>query len=159
MFILTVQWDLRLAWTPLTITAKVYILCLLAATVYSTYSLARIALRLHQLLKKDVTQTDEKNVRFQLIQMTRGIETSRQFHTLLFLLFGVCCANEMLAILRAIKYSAMSLSGARIEVFGPVAAFAFVVFVVLVFLHTFQWTVAARLQSAFAANANHTPTP
>ena len=155
MFILTMHWDVRAAWTILTATSKFYIVCLLAAAVYSTYSIVRIALRLHQLLKKDVTPTAEKNVRFQLIQMTRGVETSRQFQTLLFLLFGVCCANEIFATFRVIKYSAMSLSGARIEVFEPVAAFAFVVFVVLFFLHAFQWIVAARLQSAFAANANH----
>jgi hypothetical protein len=46
----------------------------------------------------------------------------------------------------------MSLSAARIDVFEPVAAFAFLVFVVLIFLHILQWTAAARLQAAIAAN-------
>lgn len=46
----------------------------------------------------------------------------------------------------------MSLSAARIDVLEPVTAFAFWVFVVLTFLHAFQWAVAARLQSAFAAS-------
>jgi hypothetical protein len=84
--------------------------------------------------------------------MTRGTESLRQFHTLLLLLFGVCCANEVFATLRAIQSSSMSLSAARIDVFEPVAAFAFLVFVVLIFLHILQWTAAARLQAAIAAN-------
>jgi hypothetical protein len=83
--------------------------------------------------------------------MSAQIENLRQFHTLLFLLFGVCCANEVFATLRGIKYSSMSLSAPTIEVFEPVVAFAFFVFVVLMFMHALQWTVAVRLQSAFAA--------
>jgi hypothetical protein len=154
MFILTVHWDLRLVWASLTITAKFYILCLLAATVYSTFFLARIPFRLRQLLK-DVASTDEKNVRFLLLELTRGIETLRQVHTSLFLLFGVCCANEVFATLRAIQYSSMSLSAARIDVFEPVTAFAFFVFAVLVYLHAFQWTVAVRLGSASRTIALH----
>jgi len=86
--------------------------------------------------------------------MTRGIETLRQFHTLLFFLFGIVFANEVFATLRAIEYSSMSLSAARIDVFEPVTAFALFVFAVLAFLHAFQWIVAARLQSSFATNFN-----
>jgi hypothetical protein len=39
----------------------------------------------------------------------------------------------------------MSLSAARTDIFEPVAAFAFFVFVVLVLLHLFQWIVATRI--------------
>jgi hypothetical protein len=50
----------------------------------------------------------------------------------------------MFALIRAVENSSMSLSGARIDILEPAAAFAFFVFVVLLLLHVFQWTVAAR---------------
>jgi hypothetical protein len=148
MFILTVHWDMRLVWAVLAITAKFYILFLLAATVYSTSSLALITIRLRRLLKRGASA----DVSLRLTEMTKRVESLRQFHTLLFLLFGLCCANEVFATLRTIQYSSMSLSAPKIDVFEPVTAFVFWVFVVLTFLHAFQWAVAARLQSAFAAN-------
>jgi len=153
MFILTVHWDLRLLWAVLTVTARFYVLCLLAAAAYTTYFLARTVPRLRR-LQKGVATTDRASVKRRLIEMTRGIETLRQFHTLLFFLFGIVFANEVFATLRAIEYSSMSLSAARIDVFEPVTAFALFVFAVLAFLHAFQWIVAARLQSSFATNFN-----
>jgi hypothetical protein len=148
MFILTVPWDLRLVWAVLTITAKSYILLLLMATGYSTYSLARITFRLHELLK--LATTDARDADLSLVAMSRGIANLRQFHALLFLLLGVCCTNEAFATLRTVQYSSMSLSAAQMNAFEPVAAFAFFGFVVLIFLHSFQWAVAARLHSASA---------
>jgi len=73
---------------------------------------------------------------------------------LLFLLFGVCCANEVFAILPAIQYSSASLSAVRMDIFEPVAVFAFFVLSVLLVLHIFQRAVAARLQAAFPTNTN-----
>jgi hypothetical protein len=154
MFILTVHWDLRSVWAVLTVTAKFYFLCFLVAAIYTTYFLIRTASRLHQ-LPRDAASTDATRVRFRLIEITRGIETLRQFHILLFLLFGLVCTNEIFATLRAIQYSLMSLSAARIDVFEPVAALAFCTFAMLVFLHTFQWIVAARLQPYLTTNFNH----
>jgi hypothetical protein len=63
----------------------------------------------------------------------------------------------MFATLRGIRLYSASLSGARMDVFEAPTAFAFIVFVVLVFLHTFQWILAARLQSHRAANSKHVP--
>jgi flagellar biosynthesis protein FlhB len=154
MFILTVHWDLRLEWAVLTVTAKFYVFCLLAAAAYTTFFLVQTVSRIRR-LQKDVASIDATPVKCRLIEMTRGIENLRQFHILLFFLFGMFFANEMFALIRAIEYSSMSLSAARIDVFEPVAAFAFFVFVVLTLLHVFQWIVAARLQSFFAANFNH----
>jgi hypothetical protein len=150
MFILTVPWDLRLVWAVLSITARAYILLLLTATGFSTYSLVRLTFRLHELLKLETT--DARGADLHLVAMSKGIANLRQFHALLFLLFGLCCANEVFATLRTIQYSLLSLSAAKINVFEPVTAFAFLVLLVLTFLHAFQWAVAARLQSAFAAN-------
>jgi hypothetical protein len=138
--------DLRLLWAIVTVTAKLYFLCLLVAAIYSTSVSIRTASRLRR-LPKDATSTGTRDGKAHLIKMTRGIETLRQFHILLFLLFGIVCANEIFATLRTIRLFEMSLSGASINVFEPVAAFAFCVFVVFIFLHIFQWIVMARLQS------------
>lgn len=151
MVILTVHWDLRLMWELLTITAKFYVLCLLAGVAYSTYSLARTASRLPKLLKHTASTHRET---FSVTEMMKRLENLRQFHALLLLLFGVCCANEVFATVQSIKLSSMSLSAARIDVFEPVILFAFFVFLVFAFLHALQWVVAARLQSSFAANFN-----
>jgi hypothetical protein len=48
----------------------------------------------------------------------------------------------------------VALSAVRMDVFEPVAAFAFFVLAVLLVLHIFQWAVAARLRAAFPTNAN-----
>jgi hypothetical protein len=146
MSILTVHCDLRLLWAVLTVTAKFYVLCLMAAAGCTTYFLAWTVFRLRR-LQKSVPSVGAALVKRRLIEMVRGIETQRQFHTLLFFLFGMFFANEMFATLRAIEYSSVSLSAARIDVFEPGTAFAFFVFAVLAFLHAFQWVVAARLRS------------
>jgi hypothetical protein len=138
MFILTVHWDLRALRAVMTVTARAYLVCLLVGAAYSTYSLARIGWRFRQ-SPKHAPSTDVNELRLRL-------QTLAQFHMLLLLLFGVCCSNEAFAALRAFRYSSMSLSGATIEVFEPVAAFAFVVFLVLLLLHALKWTVAHRLQ-------------
>lgn len=83
-------------------------------------------------------------------QMAARIKTVRQLHTLLFLFFGACTANEVFAGLRAIQYSSMSLSILGIDVFEPFVAYAFVVFMILSVLHALQWTLDYRLQSAIA---------
>ena len=82
-----------------------------------------------------------------LANMTAKAQTLREFHAMLFLLFGLCCSNELLNTLRGIQNSAASLSAATWDVFGPVIAFAFFVFAMLLLLHLFRWAVAHRLQS------------
>jgi hypothetical protein len=81
------------------------------------------------------------------------MESIRQFHKLLLLLFGVVFTDEMFATLRGIRLYELSLSGARMDIFVAPTAFAFVVFVVLIVLHIFQWAVAALLQSQQVAKS------
>jgi hypothetical protein len=87
MFILSVHWDVRLVWAVLTLTAKFYILCLLAGAARTTYFLAGTVFRLRR-LQKNGTLTNTARVKRSLVEMTRRIENLRQFHILLFLLFG-----------------------------------------------------------------------
>jgi hypothetical protein len=101
MFILTMDWDLRALLAGLTITARFYIFGLMAAAVYSTFSSVRMAFCLYRVSKNFVTDVNDGRPR--LFEMAGRVETLRQFHTVLFLLFGVCCANEVVAIFRLIR--------------------------------------------------------
>ena len=145
MFILSVPWDFRSLWAVLTITAKFYTICLLAGAAYSTYSLARVVVWLRR-------NARNKTVIKELDEMRTKTQSLREFHTMLFLLFGLCASNEVANVLRGIQLSSMSLSAAKIDVFEPVVAFAFFEFAVLTFLHGLQWVVADRLRAAFAEN-------
>src|SRR5712664_839297 len=146
MFILSVPWDFRSLWAILTLTAKLYVFCPLAGAAYSTYSLARVAFGLRQIVKRS-SLTEKNSARVRLNKMAARVQTSRQLHRMIFLLFGICCANEVFATLRTSQHSSMSLSAARIDVFEPVTAFTFFVFAVLLALHSFQWAIAHRLQT------------
>jgi hypothetical protein len=149
MFILSVPWDFRSLWAVLTLTAKLYAFCLFAGAAYSTYSLARVAFGLRQIVKHS-SLTEKNSARVRLNKMAARVQASRQLHTMLFLLFGICCANEVFTTLRTSQHSSMSLSAVRIEVFEPVTAYAFFVFAVLLALYSFQWAIAHRLRSMLA---------
>jgi hypothetical protein len=137
-------WSLLELWMFLTVLGRLYILCLLAAFAYTAYFLIRVVSR----LGLGRFGTDAQPAKSYYLSMTGGIEDLRQLHFLLLLLFGVSLANEVLAALRAFKYASPSLSGDSIGEFEPVAMYAFLVLVVLTFLHECQWIVAARLRWA-----------
>jgi hypothetical protein len=141
MPILSAQWDFRLLWICLSIIAKLYIICLLVSFTYSVYSLTCTTVRIRQIANRKDSDMGL------LTTMTASVRTLGEFHTMLLLLFGLCCANELFNTLRAIQNSAVSLSAATWNIFGPVIAFAFFVFAALLFLHIFRWAVAHRLQS------------
>src|SRR5580704_9894146 len=106
MFIFTLHWDLRALFAALTITARFYIFGFMAAAVYSTHSSVRIAFLLNRVSKS--LADDVSGARPGLCKMAGKVETLRQFHTFLFLLFGACCAIEVVAILRTIQLSFVS---------------------------------------------------
>ena len=83
MLIVSVPWDFRSLWAVLTITAKFYTICLLAGTAYSTYSVARIVVWLRR-------NARNKAVIKELDEMRSKTQSLREFHTMLFLLFGLC---------------------------------------------------------------------
>src|ERR1700730_9660021 len=146
MYILAMHSDLRALWSVFTLTARLYILCLMAGTFYSTYSLVRITFRLNRIRRSAVSDS------VRVFEMSSRVESLRQFHLFLLLLFGVDCANEVVATLRAIQYSSASLSAARMDFLKPLASFSFFVFVVLLFLHVFQWAVSTRLRRVVTAS-------
>jgi hypothetical protein len=152
MFILTRHWDARLFWGVLPVTSKVYLFCLLIAAAYTIYFLIRTLSRLHR-LPLNLPSTDNARLSLSMIELTNGMKNIRQFHKLLFLLFGIFFTDEMFATLQGIRLSEASLSAARMDIFEAPTAFAFIVFLVLIFLHIFQWAVAARLQSRQGAKS------
>ena len=141
MLILSVPWDFRSLWAVLSITAKFYTICLLAGAVYSTYSLASIVVWLRR-------NAGNKTVIKELDELRTKTLSLREFQMMLFLVFGLCASNEVFNVLRGIQNAAVSLSAARFEVFGPVVAFVFFVFAILLFLHGFRWAVGHGLRAA-----------
>jgi len=130
-----------LLWICLSLTAKLYIICLLAVFTYSAYSLTRATVRIRQMGKWKKTDMGV------LAKTNQKVQTLHEFHAMLLLLFGLCCANEVFNTLRAIQNSVVSLSAATWNIFVPVIAFAFFVFAALLVLHLFRWAVAHSLQS------------
>ena len=150
MLVLTMDWDLRVLWLTLTLTARFYLLCLFVSAGYTLYFFARTVSHLRR-FAPGVAPADAPRTSSRLIEMTLRVENLRQLNTLFFYLFGIFFANEVIATLRAIEFASMSLSGARIAIFEPLARFAFFVFAVIAFVHTLQWATAARLQSELAS--------
>jgi hypothetical protein len=142
MFILSVPWDFRSLWAALTLTAKLYMVCLFVAMAYSSYCLVRIAVRLRRMARNG------NLTRALLNEMRSKTQTVCELHVMLFLFFGLCWSNEAFVLRRSIQYASESLSFDGINPFEPFVAFIFVVFAILIFLHAFRWAVAHRLRSA-----------
>ena len=125
---------IKAAWVVLTVTARLYVVCLLAYAAYTTVFLGRALLRLRHPRNGEA-----------LVEIARRLETVRQANALLFLLFGVDLTIEMIAMIRTIGFMSVSLSEASIGVFGPLVTFALFCLVVFTFLHVFQGIVTAKL--------------
>lgn len=73
MYILSVHWDLLALWRLLSLTAKLYLSCLSAAVVYTSYVLLRSLAHLHDLRKKSAPVEAESG-NASLLGITRAIE-------------------------------------------------------------------------------------
>jgi hypothetical protein len=149
MSILTVQWDLRALWAVITVSAKLYLVCLFLMALYTIIHLVRVMYYLRTLRRRE--STDTPLFRPTLVARMRHL---RQIHFLFLLIFGAFFASEFFGIFRAIQYSMVSLSGATMEIFEPAVAFAFVVFVALSFLHALQWFVSSWVDRAIRSDAS-----
>lgn len=138
-------------WAGLTVTAKFYFTCLLVATGYSVALLVRAYTRVCR-HSNEGSASDLSDLRRNFAEGSNRIENLRQFHSLLFFLFGIVLTNEVYACVRAILDSRMSLSALGLEVFSSAIAFAFCTLTTFAFLHSLQWFVAARLQSYAIGN-------
>jgi hypothetical protein len=140
MFILTVHWDVRALWSAISLSAKLYLFCLIVLAGYTVFRLAS-AVKYLCTLRSQLAGEAARSLQ----RVTSGLRHLRQLHFLFLLIFGACFASECFGGIRAIQYSASSLCPATIQVFEPATAFAFVVFVILGFIHALQWFVSSRL--------------
>lgn len=136
--------DAHEMWESLSFVAKAYLLCLLMTSAYMSQSLLRILIASSH-LGREGASLDAEKVETHLARLERSIENIRESQTMLLVLFGIASANEILAVLQSIRHSALSLSAAGVETFGPIARVALIVFGVLTFLHASQWATAVRL--------------
>jgi hypothetical protein len=145
MFILTVPWDLRALWATASASARLYLLCLFVMGGYTVFRLMKVSLLYLRILRKQGPGKAPPLIRQTVTARLRNL---RQLHFLFLLIFGACFASEFFGIIRAVQNSALSLSAATIQIFEPAAAFAFLVFVTLAFLHALQWFASGRLEKA-----------
>jgi hypothetical protein len=131
MNLLSVDWDIRALWMMLPLLSKICLLFLLTFTLFTTKVTLTIILRV-------------KNSQH-LAWSTNCLANLRQFQTLAFYFFGVCLADHLFAAIKAIERSIMSLQAERIDPFGPMAWFAFIAFLTLLFSHSLQWLASCRV--------------
>lgn len=152
MYILTVPWDLRMLWSVMSMSGKLYLVCLFVMAAYTIVYSARVTYYLRTLIA--LGSSDAQRIRATLVSRMRHL---RQIHFLFLLVFGAFFASEFFGIIRAIRYSDASLSAVRMEIFEPAAGLAFVVFAVLSFLHIIQLFISGlidRPRRCDAANSD-----
>jgi hypothetical protein len=144
--LLTTEWDFRSLWALLPLLTKIYLASLFAFACYTAVSLVATGLRLLAVAKK-VNQQSEGSAEYALNEVAIRVRNLQQMNLLLFLIFGVYLADHSYSSMRALRNSMLSLQAAGLEVFAPLAAVSFVVFVVLAALHSMSWIVAVRIES------------
>jgi hypothetical protein len=92
-------------------------------------------------------QTLQNQSRSRFSESSRSLANLRQFHLLAFYLFGACLADHFFATVNSIQRSRMALEAEGLESFGPLAWFAFIGFLALLFSHSVQWFASNRLNS------------
>ena len=141
-------------WEVLPIVTRFHIVCLFVSAVYISYSLGS------KLLCQPTIARGKAACGWACCKPTAVSDGPRDrklapVQHASFLAFGIFFANQTISTLRAVRFSAMSLSGATIDIFVPPTIFAPLVFVTLTFLHSFQWIVNTRLDLKFASISLH----
>jgi len=81
----------------------------------------------------------------QLAWSANRVANLRQFQTFAFYFFGVCLADHLFAAIKTIERSTISLQAEGVDAFGPMAWFAFIGFLTLLFSHSLQWFASCRV--------------
>ena len=130
MNLLSVNWDIRALWMILPLLSKI---CL---TFLFTVALFTIIMILADILGVNSSEHQARS----------GYRAAnlRQLQTFAFYFFGACLADHLFAATKAIERSTMSLQAEGIDAFGPMAWFAFIGFLTLLFSHALQWFASCR---------------
>jgi hypothetical protein len=130
MNLLSVNWDIRAIWMILPLLSK-FCLSFLFASGFFT-----MVVTLASILGAKTSE--------QLARSANRVANLRQFQTFAFYFFGVCLADHLFAAIKAIERSTMSLQAEGIDVFCPMAWFAFIGFLTLLSSHSLQWFASCR---------------
>src|SRR5258708_10209926 len=130
MNLLSVDWDIRARSTILPLLSKICLIFLFTSAVFT------IIVTLTAILRVNSSE--------HLARSAYRAAHLRQLQTFAFYFFGACLADQLFAATKAIERSTMSLQAEGIEVFGPMAWFAFIGFLTLLFSHTLQWFTSCR---------------
>jgi hypothetical protein len=130
MNLLLQKWDLRALWTALPLLSKLTLLFLLVVAGVTFISAFRSLLA---------------HSRPRLSDSQRSLDNLRQLHLFAFYFLGVCLADHFFATVNSIQMSRMSLQAAGCESFSPMAWFAFIGFLLLLFSHSVQWFTSIRV--------------
>jgi hypothetical protein len=153
MTLLTTDWDFRALWASLPLQTKLYLLCLLAAAIYSCISLLRALVQITKLpriaLDADVESTYHR--------ISARLRNLRQLHLLFLLLLGLFLTDEAFRTVRSFTLSKMSLEAPTIaKLLDPLLGFAFISLLVLTVLHSIQWLASSRLEASLQRKNNAT---
>ena len=137
----------RFFWTQLPLLGKLYVLFLCAVALYTLFSLSRIMFRLNSFERQHASGTHlESSFAFAFLR-----NKSDNLHQLIFLatlLFGLTFFFQFPAIFLTLGNSKSFPWSQYIENLAVHIAFATDVLFVLLFLHSAQWLVSARVRAA-----------
>jgi len=120
---------------------KLYFVGLLILIVYTVFRLIKVLLALHAMKSEEIQQGP-------LSKLMATMSQLRRLHYLFLLILGACFASELFGVARAVGNSTASLTAATIEIFEPIAAFAFLAFAAFTCLHALEWFVSYRVEAA-----------
>ena len=148
----------RFFWTSISLLGKLYVLFLCFVVIYTLISLSRLMFRLNSLKRQRATSTlPESSYAFALLRKKAG-----NLHQLIFfatILFGLTFFFQFPAIFRTLGDSKSLPWGEYLQNLAVHVAFATDVLFALLFLHSAQWFVSARISSAEARPLPHTTNP
>jgi hypothetical protein len=130
MNLLSVDWDLRALWMILPLLSKICLIFLFTSALFT------IIVTFTSILRVKSSE--------HLARSANRVANLRQFQTFAFYFFGVCLADHLFAAIKAIERSTMSMQAEGIDALGPMAWFAFMGFLTLLFSHTLQWFASCR---------------
>ena len=134
-------------WTPIPLLGKLYVLFLCSVVIYALISLSQVMFRLHSLKRQRATATlPESSYAFALLRKKSG-----NLHQLIFfatILFGLTFFFQFPAIFLTLANSKSYPWSQYIQNLAVHVAFATDVLFILLFLHSAQWFVSARIHAA-----------
>ncbi len=149
MNIVRAEWDLRGVWMVLPLFSKLYLTVLLGIAIATVVSVIKILIQLHR-SQRYRSGLGENPSTMGGSDLTDRVTFLLQLHLFALFLFGVCLADHCFTVVRTIRASSSFLREEGVDPLGPLIGFVFVVFLVLLVLHSLQWFAYLQVQSAEA---------